>query len=438
MKLLPGIVFLLAVPAAAWAQTAPRFIPLGQLAAPPEGLGSTALDVSSDGMVVVGGAYDGEHSVAARWTDVAGWESFGFLNPQPPFPASNYAQATDVDGNVVVGSIAGHSAWGFVWKVSTGVVVMPRLQGGQQLYVHDLSRNGRYVVGQSDTTSGWRGFRFDIETQQMINLLQTPNTVTNVTTSDAWGVNGDGTIIAGSYGGTGGAGYTFTWTPQNGIAPVSKGGSAVVGVAVMSVDGSVMGGASSTTLQTNGPPARWVNGVFQALPVPAGGTGVGSVNVISDDGLTLGGRYVHVTGPSSTEYRAFVWRADLGAVELLPYVRDTLGLDMQGFTGLEAAGMSRDGLVWVGTGVRNGRSEGWMLRLAGAGPLCAADMGGQGGTLGGDGHLDNNDFVVFIANFFTLRARADMGRQGGLPGGDGHFDNNDFVVFINEFFGGCN
>ncbi len=66
-----------------------------------------------------------------------------------------------------------------------------------------------------------------------------------------------------------------------------------------------------------------------------------------------------------------------------------------------------------------------------------ADMGRQGGVLGGDGLLDNNDFIVFIDLFFADAPLADVGRQGGIAPGDGLFDNNDFVVFIDSFFAGC-
>ncbi len=79
------------------------------------------------------------------------------------------------------------------------------------------------------------------------------------------------------------------------------------------------------------------------------------------------------------------------------------------------------------------------VTLGACGP---ADVGGQGGVAGFDGHLDNNDFIVFIDEFFQNDARADLGSQGGIAGADGLYDNNDFVAFIDAFFnrlaaGGC-
>jgi microcystin-dependent protein len=70
-------------------------------------------------------------------------------------------------------------------------------------------------------------------------------------------------------------------------------------------------------------------------------------------------------------------------------------------------------------------------------PYCPADIGMQGGILGHDGFRDNNDFVVFINEFFMHHAVADFGKQGGLSGGDGLYDNNDFVSFIDAFFAPC-
>lgn len=66
-----------------------------------------------------------------------------------------------------------------------------------------------------------------------------------------------------------------------------------------------------------------------------------------------------------------------------------------------------------------------------------ADQGRTGGVAGADGQLDNNDFIVFIDNFFAHRTSADIGIQGGLFGTDGAFDNNDFIAFVNAFFLNC-
>jgi hypothetical protein len=77
------------------------------------------------------------------------------------------------------------------------------------------------------------------------------------------------------------------------------------------------------------------------------------------------------------------------------------------------------------------------LTSTGPAPCGPADLGGQGGVAGADGVLDNNDFIVYIDNFFNHLPSADIGTTGGIPGTDGAWDNNDFIVFIDQFFGGC-
>lgn len=65
-----------------------------------------------------------------------------------------------------------------------------------------------------------------------------------------------------------------------------------------------------------------------------------------------------------------------------------------------------------------------------------ADLGSQGGMVGPDGVLDNNDFIVFIDLFFRQSPLADAASQGGVAGADGVWDNNDFIVMIDWFFSG--
>ncbi|MFT3686499.1 MAG: immunoglobulin domain-containing protein [Phycisphaerales bacterium] len=66
--------------------------------------------------------------------------------------------------------------------------------------------------------------------------------------------------------------------------------------------------------------------------------------------------------------------------------------------------------------------------------VLAADRGGPGGAQGADGTLGNDDFIVFISEFFAMDARADVGAAGGVSLPDGLYDNNDFISFINLFF----
>jgi hypothetical protein len=66
--------------------------------------------------------------------------------------------------------------------------------------------------------------------------------------------------------------------------------------------------------------------------------------------------------------------------------------------------------------------------------ILAADRGSSGGIQGSDGVVNNDDFIVFINQFFESDIRADIGSAGGFALPDGQFDNNDFIAFINLFF----
>jgi hypothetical protein len=89
------------------------------------------------------------------------------------------------------------------------------------------------------------------------------------------------------------------------------------------------------------------------------------------------------------------------------------------------------------TGFNNSTIDRGCAEAQTASSVCPGDVGSQGGVEGPDGLLDNNDFVVFIAWFFTPDSRADIGRQGGIGPGEGVYDNNDFIVFIDWFFSAC-
>ncbi|HYD02156.1 MAG TPA: immunoglobulin domain-containing protein [Phycisphaerales bacterium] len=66
--------------------------------------------------------------------------------------------------------------------------------------------------------------------------------------------------------------------------------------------------------------------------------------------------------------------------------------------------------------------------------VLTPDRASSGGTPGSDGQLTNDDFIVFIDQFFASDVRADIGRTGAESLPDGRFDNNDFIVFIGLFF----
>jgi hypothetical protein len=115
-----------------------------------------------------------------------------------------------------------------------------------------------------------------------------------------------------------------------------------------------------------------------------------------------------------------IWSDDPPNTVRAPDGTDPTGA-LASWTGSGASGVYRISLTGV------------CVPVLGCGP---ADLGRAGGQTGADGHLDNNDFIVFIDFFFVHSGAADVGSIGGAHGGDGVWDNNDFIVYIDLFFAG--
>lgn len=241
----------------------------------------------------------------------------------------------------------------------------------------------------------------------------------------------------------------------------------------LNVDGSVVVGYQNLA------PARWTAaGGWESLTTADLGAYAPAL-CCSDDGTTIVGRG---TGPGETWNRLWWWDESRGAaqwierpqfdivnvsmmsgsgraavgnrarravvvtrangvIDLNVYVQgrgiDTAGRELGSAT---AVAESADGtLTIVGTALNGDypqpvfNAEAFVLTMR----PCPADVGSVGGVAGGDGLLDNNDFVAFIDDFFSQLAVADRGGAGGVAQPDGMFDTNDFVVFIDQFFAGC-
>ncbi|MBY0308174.1 MAG: matrixin family metalloprotease [Phycisphaerales bacterium] len=135
--------------------------------------------------------------------------------------------------------------------------------------------------------------------------------------------------------------------------------------------------------------------------------------------------------PGATSYQ--VWRSDsanrlaatpIGTTADLTF-DDADATPGQVYTYWLRAGQGANAMVDVA-----GPRSGWAA-------ACRVDLGAQGGVPGADGALDNNDFIVFVNDYFSGNPRADFGGTGGLPTPDGVLDSNDFIAYIGAFFAGC-
>jgi hypothetical protein len=74
-------------------------------------------------------------------------------------------------------------------------------------------------------------------------------------------------------------------------------------------------------------------------------------------------------------------------------------------------------------------------------PCGPADIAGTDGSPGADGTVNNGDFQLFFAEFFSANCAgpvpcnaADIAATDGSPGADGSVDNGDFSLFFSAFF----
>ncbi|MBW2390036.1 MAG: hypothetical protein JRG89_16625 [Deltaproteobacteria bacterium] len=320
----------------------------------------------------------------------ASFEGLGML------PGGDFSRAWAMsdDGRVVVGaanSLAGGEA--FRWTAATGMVSIGDLAGGAvNSSAYDVTPNGRVIVGSGETASGFLGFRW--EDGVMVALSELPGGAVN---SGAWSVSADGAFIGGKS--TSGAGIELVrWvgTTIEGLGFLPGGGAFGSGGAI-SDDGTVVVGCTVSSNNVSPPfdsceAARWTQGggLVGLGDLPGGGF-TSTLPALSGDGLvaagtgaptlptayeatrwTSGGGLVgigHLPGHSASFARAisrdgnviagkgqgsisqpiFVWDSGNGMRELHGLlVAD--GIDLTGWTLVDAYGLNGDGTVIVGGG----------------------------------------------------------------------------------------
>jgi probable HAF family extracellular repeat protein len=178
----------------------------------------TAMDISADGSVIVGGS-----SQAARWTQDSVGESLGDL---PGGSVNSFAWGVSADGSVVVGT--GNSESGleaFRWTRDSGMVGLGVLSGFDFSVADDLSADGSVVVGYvgvgAETHAGafiWDGTRGmrNLRDELIVDLGLGAN-LAGWTLKHASAISADGRVIVGY--GTNPAGDTEAWIAGLGAVP---------------------------------------------------------------------------------------------------------------------------------------------------------------------------------------------------------------------------
>lgn len=336
-----------------WAQSAraAQFVPLGHL--PGVGHASVATDVSADGSVVVGYSAHTEIYVfdggAFRWTHEGGMVAW------PGGPATSIVRVS-ADGEVIAGTpwIGGRAYRG----TSSGErQLLGALTETSTSYAFGISADGSVIVGGSYATEFGQAFRWTT-TNGMIGLGDLPG---GSDLSTAWGVSGDGSVVVG-WGNSGGQ-EAFRWTSDGGMIGLGDltGHGFDSAATATSFDGSVVVGWSMTAPGRERPEAfRWTNdgGMVGLGDLPGGGHESYANDVSADGSVVVGWSH----SESGTE--AFIWDATHQMRRLSDVLTDA-GVDLAGWTLREATALSADATTIVGHGVNPlGQTEAWLARIS--------------------------------------------------------------------------
>lgn len=244
------------------------------------------------------------------------------------------ASATTNSGSAVVGSSNTTTGWrAFKWTPSGGITDLGDLPGGTNIsYGQDVSADGSIIVGSSNTTTGWRAFRWTQGTG-MVDLGDLPG---GLDYSYASAVTTDGSMVVG---GSHSGGYeAATWTQAGGMVGYGDlpGGASNSGFYATSSDGRYLVGYGTNA--SGDEAVRWTQSTgMVALGDLAGGGHYSYAYGVSDDGSVVVGE-----SESAAGWETIRWTEATGLIGL----GDLPG----GVVSSYANAISGDGLVIVGSG----------------------------------------------------------------------------------------
>ena len=285
------------------------------------------------------------------------------------------------------------------------------LPGGEfDSYAKDVSNDGATVVGMGDPDWLWEAYRWT-SGGGMVGLGDLPG---GAYWSEGWGVSADGSTVAGLSGSASGW-QAYRWTTGSGMVGLGDlpGGTFDSRAYDISADGLTVVGRSSSTSGTEA--FRWTSGGgMVGLGDLPGGYVYGQAFGVSADGSTVVGR-----GNSALSDEAFIWDEANGMRSLRDVLVNDFGLDLTGWTLLEARGISDDGLTIVGYGNNPvGFDEGWIATIPWLGPCIHGDMNG-------DSLVNTGDIALFIDVLLNLsgaspaqRCAADVNEDWSVDGQD--------------------
>lgn len=180
---------------------------------------SAAFDVSEDGRVIVGQAYNcgcATDGKAFRYTFDTGFEFLDGGTDSVLTVRPLKALGVSKDGTVIVGEgVSGRGYEAFMWTEEMGAQTLGDIPGGPYFSVANaVSADGMTIVGQSWSGEGLEAFRYDV--RGILGMQGLGDLPDGMFQSNALAVCGDGSVIVG-IGSTMEGDAAFIWTPQDGM-----------------------------------------------------------------------------------------------------------------------------------------------------------------------------------------------------------------------------
>ncbi len=335
----------------------PFFMGLGDLMGGAQS--SAGYAVTPDGAYVVGRSISASGGEAFRWTQVGGMVGLGDLSGGQ---FSSYALDISADGTVVVGQGSNQTTNSSAVRWVNGV---PSDLGALSLNglstAWGVSADGAVVVGEADSPDGHVAFRWTAG-DGMVPLGFLPGLPdgTSIPSSVSYAISSDGVTVVGAS--TSSSGWeAFKWQNNVMVGLGFVGEGRYSEARDVSADGSVIVGASNTTVNGGTQAFRWANGLMTGLGGIPGEPVGSSAQAVSGDGSIVVGAAGSSDPGGNT---AFIWDASHGMRSVKDMLLDDYGISLSGWYLGEVRDISADGNTLVGHGWNpQGFSEGWIAHI---------------------------------------------------------------------------
>lgn len=370
---------------------------------PPDGGEIAVTEMTEDGRTLVGPcSRPGYVESAFRWRATGGWN---YLDDLPGGQTQSYATGVAEPGTVVVGigHIQDPIAVMLRW---TGLQVQPIMFNANQLAfgVPRISGDGNTIVASLSQFGSQQPGISRLRNGVWVNP-SLPGSA--VLAGDLIALSFDGEVVV--FPAIIGQRRAAMRWDQSGVAelPDLPGGQSYADRPRVSSDGQTVVGVSSSFFGTEA--FRWTAeygtqrlGQFQDSLLA-------SAQDVNADGSV-------VVGDVSDGQGAFLWSH--GHAFLISHRLSALGVSTQGYAVANAAFVSGDGRIVVGTGTRAGTNYVWWADL---GTVCPTDWNDDAG-------VDADDVIAFFYEWD--RGRADFNMDGGT-------DADDVIGFFERWDAGC-